>query len=322
VINVPESVNDSPQNSKSIRGADHPVRPDTSESLLQINGRFLKIAGLRDEELVEGKNLLEPIALIEALQQTRQLADILTFPQRSAKPNREFDYPFEWDNEAIISISTFQAWWDQLPQETRRNVRRAEKKGIVVRSVEFDDELVRGIKEIYDESPARQGRSFAHYGKPFEVIKAECSTYLERSTFLGAYLGSELVGFLKMVRVDSSGSILHILSKLAHHDKRPTNALICKAVETCVNNGFSELVYCKYSYGKGDQDPLSAFKRHNGFIRTDFPRYYVPLTKKGRLAIALNCHLGMKNLVPSPILALLRRTRTWYYVSFRKQLGG
>ena len=36
-------------------------------------------------------------------------------------------------------------------------MRRAEKRGVVVREVPFDDDLVRGIVEIYDETPIRQG---------------------------------------------------------------------------------------------------------------------------------------------------------------------
>ena len=60
--------------------------------------------------------------------------------------------------------------------KTRNMVRKAGKKDVSIRVVGFDDKLVEGIAEIYNESPLRQGNRFRHYGKDFETLKAAHAT--------------------------------------------------------------------------------------------------------------------------------------------------
>jgi hypothetical protein len=119
---------------------------------------------------------------------------------------------------------------------------------VVVRSVPFTDDLVAGIVDIYNETPIRQGRPFWHYGKTFEAVKQMNATYLERSGFLGAFLGDELIGFLKIVYVNRVARLMQIVAKDAHRDKRPMNALIAKAVELCETKNCTDLVYGNYRY--------------------------------------------------------------------------
>src|SRR6202007_3187530 len=107
----------------------------------------------------------------------------------------------------------------------------AEKRGVNVKIAQFDDEFVRGIQGIYNESPVRQGRRFWHFGKNFETVKRENATYLDRSDFIGAYFNDELIGFIKIVYVDCIATLMQILAKEEHHDGRPMNALLAKAVE-------------------------------------------------------------------------------------------
>ena len=97
--------------------------------------------------------------------------------------------------------------------------------------MECDDKLVCGIREIYNEVPIRDGRPFPHYGKKFDTVKREVTTMPDRSEFLGAYCGEELIGFIKLIHMGKLSSILHIVSKRAHYDKRPTNSLLAAAVE-------------------------------------------------------------------------------------------
>ena len=56
----------------------------------------------------------------------------------------------------------------------------------MVKLAEFDDEFVRGIVEINNETPIRQGRAFWHFQKSFEAVKEKNSTYPEKY-LLGAY---------------------------------------------------------------------------------------------------------------------------------------
>jgi hypothetical protein len=189
-------------------------------------------------------------------------------------------------------------------------VKRAEKRGVVVRLAEFDDQFVHGIQGVYNDTSVRQSSAFWHYGKDFESIKAENATYLDRSDFVGAYLNDELIGFIKIVYVNDVACFMQIISKASQHDKRPTNALIAKAVEISAAKGCSYLTYGKYVYGNKTRSTLADFKRRNGFECVLLPRYYVPLTTKGRLLIAFGLHRGWKRLIPPALINALVKIRT------------
>jgi hypothetical protein len=278
-----------------------------------VIGRWLKIAVVQDEEVVEGDVVAAPDLFIAKLQNSNLRPDIFTFRQRLTDPTPRLNYTFEEDNLAVIPIHSYKAWLDGLSQETRRNIRRATKLGVKVRTIEFDDALVRGIKEIYDETPMRQGRRFWHYGKNFETVKKENGTYLNRSEFIGAYHDDELIGYIKIIYVDDAATISQILSKNKHYDKRPANALLAKAVELCEQKRKSYLVYCKYSYGNEEDSSLAEFKRRNGFEKLVVPRYYVPLTPRGRFAMKLKLHLGLRELLPEGMLKALLKLRSTYH---------
>src|SRR5262249_12358629 len=149
----------------------------------------------------------------------------------------------------------------------RKHIRKSLREGIVVETVPFTDELVNGICEIYNETPLRQGRPFWHFRKPFATVKAENGTYLDRSILISARCGGEMVGYLKLVVDEDVASIMQIVSKVAHAERRPTNALISKAVETCEATGARYLVYGKYVYGTKTESSLIDFKQNNGFAR-------------------------------------------------------
>jgi hypothetical protein len=111
--------------------------------------------------------------------------------------------------------------------------------------------------------------------------------------------------------VDKMATLIQILAKNAHQDKRPMNALLAHAVERCEQRGASFLIYGKFRYGNKQGDSLGEFKRRNGFEELKFPRYYVPLTMKGQIALKLGAHLGLANMIPRPATNLLLRGRGW-----------
>jgi hypothetical protein len=274
-----------------------------------VRGRWFKIASVRDEDVTEGELVRDPEAFVTDLRKSGLDADILTFFQRLPDVKPKFPYPVEWENYAVIPITTFEAWWENLPQETRKNTRRAARRGVIVKVVPFDDELARGIHEICNESPVRNGRRFWHYRKDFETVKGAHATYLERSEFIGAYFEGKLIGFIKLIFVDRLARIMHILALNAHQDKRPMNALVAKAVEVCAQKRVGWFVYGNYVYGNKKDDSLAEFKRRNGFERMDLPRYYLPLTWKGRLFTSLKLYRGAVGLLPWPVLQPLLKTR-------------
>lgn len=283
------------------------------DKTIVATGAGVKTAFIRDEMAVEGDFVHDPGSFITQLKRSALKADLFTFAQKPPAVTPRFNLPFELDNMAAIRVSPFQNWWENLPQESRKNVRRAAKRGVIVRVAPFDDEFARGIHKICNEAPVRQGRRFWHYGKDFETVRREHATYLERSEFIGAYWKDELIGFIKMVYVDNNATLFHILAMNKHYDKRPMNALVAKAVEVCDQKKLCYLIYGQFTYGNKDQSSLAEFKRRNGFEQINFPRYYVPLTLKGRCFISLGLHKGINGLLPSSVLGMLWKARAWFY---------
>jgi hypothetical protein len=271
----------------------------------------LRVARVFDEELVQGEPVPNPPSFIQKLKKSGLAADIFTFAQRPPEVAPKYNERFEWDNWAVAPTADFKGWWESLPQESRKNVRRSEKRGVRVRAVPFDDELVRGIQGIYNETPVRQGKKFWHFGKDFETVKMENETYLERSEFIGAFFEEKLIGFIKIIYVDHVATLIQILALNAHHDKRPMNALLSCAMEVCAAKKMQFLVYDRYVYGTKNDSSLTEFKRRNGFEQVSFPRYYSPLTAKGRLVMQANLHRGADKLLPNAIGARLRECRTF-----------
>ena len=120
-----------------------------------------------------------------------------------------------------------------------------------------------------------------------ETARSYASTFSDRSIYIGAFLGEEMIGFIKLVSDETrtQACLVHILSMVRHKDKAPTNALIAAAVRCCADRGIPYLVYEHFSYGKKKEDSLSHFKEVNGFERVNLPRYYVPLTGIGWAAL-------------------------------------
>jgi hypothetical protein len=278
-----------------------------------VRGSWLRCAAIKDEDVVEGEIVDSPAVFLEGLKRSALRADIFSFYQKIPESTPKYSYPFEWDNSAGIPLTNFEDWWgSRIARKTRGNVRRAAKYGVVVRPVEFDDEFARGIYAIYNETPIRQGRRFWHFGKDFDTVKMESATYLDRSVFLGAYLNDELIGYIKMIQVDQTATIIQIISKIVHKDKRPTNALIAKAVEVCLSKGLKLLLYGKFVYD-GDYTGLTEFKHRNGFEEMRYPRYFIPLTVKGAAAVRLGIYKGLRRLIPLPILVASKSLRSRIY---------
>jgi len=282
-----------------------------------VQGHICRVAHVDGEGY---KFLADPEAAISALRASNMRADLFTFLQKLPETSPQYTYPFDWDNLAVLSISTFDHWWSQqIGFKARNKAKQAEKKGIAVREAPFDDALVRGIWEIYNEVPVRQGRRFPHYGKSLEAVRAMSATFLDSSVFIGAFDGDKLIGFIKLTTDDSrtQAGLMHILSLICYRDKAPTNALIAQAVRSCADLGISRLAYANFGYGKKVRSSLSDFKERNGFQRVDVPRYYVPLTQWGALSFRLGLHRRFAERLPESVAAKVRELRSrWYQHRF------
>ena len=287
---------------------------------LVVTGGLCRVAHLDADDY---KFLDDPEEAIARLRNSKTRIDLFTFLQKLPDTAPKYAYPTEWDNLAVLPVSTFENWWaQQIDNKTRNMVRKAEKKGVIVREALFTDDLVRGISEIYNESPVRQERLFPHYGKSVEQVREMSATYLDSSIFIGAYDSGKLIGFIKLLVDDTrtQAGMMHIISLLQARDKAPTNALVAQAVRSCAERNIPHLVYSKFAYGKKTQSSLSDFKQRNGFQRVDVPRYYVPLTKWGTAAFSMGLHRRLIDRLPESLAAKLRDLRnTWYQHKFQSK---
>jgi hypothetical protein len=259
---------------------------------LSISGGFRRMARLRDEYY---DFINSPAQFVEALKCSASFqANILTFVRPISEQKEEYNFHWEYDTIAVLRIETYEAWWKkQINDKTRNMVRKAAKCGVEIRPAQYNDDFVRGIARIYNETPVRQGRRFRHYQKPFDTLKAEHGTFVDRSEFFGAYSSGELIGFIKLVHGPGVSNLMQIISMVSHRDKAPTNALIAKAVERCAARNVPLL-----HYGSWSRRSMGDFKKHHGFTRLEIPRYYVPLNWTGTILLKCGLHRSIVDMIP------------------------
>ena len=280
---------------------------------IMLSGRAIRTARIDGDQY---RFIEDPEPIVAELRRSGRRVDLFTFMQRLPDSAPRYSYPMEWDNLAVIHVKSFDHWWnEQIGFKARNKAKQAEKKGVILREVQFDDSLAQGIVDIYNESPVRQGRAFFNYGKTLETVRRQASTFLESSLFIGAFLEEKLIGFVKLT-ADETGTqagLMHIISMIEHRDKAPTNALIARAVRACSERGIRYLVYANFAYGNKKRDSLSDFKERNGFQRINLPRYYIPLNSVGQVALRLGLHRKLSDYVPEAVINTFREYRAAWY---------
>jgi hypothetical protein len=149
---------------------------------ISVKGRLLRIARLVADKY---QFLNDPEAVLEGLRTCGTRIDLFTFIQRLPDTMPKYDYPMEQDNLAAMAVTTFDHWWNkQIGFKARNKARQAANKGVVICEVPFNETLVKGIWEVYNECPVRQGRRFSHYGKDIDTVYREEATFLDSSIFI------------------------------------------------------------------------------------------------------------------------------------------
>lgn len=283
---------------------------------MEITGTILKTTRLRSEYYIQ---LEDASTFVQELRKSRVRADLLTFLQDLNDPIPKYSFHHEAEKLAVLPITSYDEWFKrQLYNKPRNMIRKALKCGIEVRLEEFSESLLHGIKAIYDESPVRQGRRNRHYKKDLETIRKEHGTFLDSSQFIAVYFADEMIGFAKVTFSQGFGSFMNFLSKISHRDKAPNNAILAKAVEICAERKVRSLVYGVW--GSGGAGGLVEFKVANGFQCVDVPRYYVPLTVLGTLALRVGVHRGIVKRVPTGYIEAAANVRKWWNaLRFRSQ---
>jgi hypothetical protein len=288
--------------------------------ILITTGQRLKIAKIRGEEMRE-KELEDPELYIAALRNDKGRildADIFTFTQKLPATQPRYSYPMEWESVAAVSLVSFKEWWQGLPQETRKNVRRSQKRGVVISVRGLDEDVVEGIRGVNDDSPLRQGLKNAYFGLSSEDTRKRYGEFNGRCDFVCAYSGEEMIGFLHLVYREGVAAILNLTVKPTHFDKRPANALLSRAVEICEARRIPYVSYGLYNYGNKRDSSLREFKIRNGFKESLVPRYFVPITPWGRACMKANLHRGLIGILPHWVISPGVRARALWFKKFRK----
>jgi hypothetical protein len=210
------------------------------------------------------------------------------------------------DNIALLQITTYDEWLKLVGKKTRNMIRKAEKSGIRTEAVEPSKKLAEGIWKIYNETPIRQERGFPHYGTSLKGV-TEMVLSPQNCTYIVSYIQDHLVGFIQLVHGDQTARIAQILSMQEHWDKAINNALVAKAVEVCAGKGIKWIMYGRM----GNHPSLDSFKINNGCVKFDLTRYYIPLTRKGRIATKLGLHREVKDVLPQAVKYRLIPIYNW-----------
>lgn len=267
--------------------------PDDVDTVL-IGRRFFYVQAKYSIEYIH-----DPCITKELLTDLKEKGvDLFTFVHRSfLSPAQRYPFPHENESISLLPISSFDDWWRfQVRKDERNMVRKAERRGIVVKSALIDEDFIRSAQRIYNETPIRQGRRYTGYGLSLTAVREKFDS-LRNSEVLGAYLDNELIGLLWMVYGDSVVRIRSFVSLIKHRDKAPNNALMAEGVRRCSEKNFRFLVYEKMGY----LPSLDSFKIHNGFRRCIVPRYYVPFSTRGVLAVKLRVHREIQYSLPPRI---------------------
>jgi hypothetical protein len=276
---------------------------------LEIAGQTFSVSkGLATKLALEEEwyeDIVDPAAVISALGSSPIKIDLFTFWQRLPNITPRYNYYMEFEPLAVLPIKSYDYWWNkQIKSRVRNLIRKTEKQNVQVVETNFSDDFVKGMTEIFNETEIRQGRRFWHYGKDVNKVKEQFSRFLFREHLIAASYQNELIGFMMLANAGRFALTGQILSKISHRDKAPNNALIAKAVKICEREGYQYLIYLNWGSGS-----FAEFKRRCGFEKTLVPRYYVPLTLKGKLVLKLGLHRSLKEWLPEPLTDRLKTFR-------------
>ena len=225
--------------------------------------------------------------------------DLFTFVQRTfVQETFEKKYPFhkEVENIAIMKIASYDDWWTRtIRKKVRQSVKKAEKSGVKVKIVEVNEDFFRSVQRIYNETPFREGRRYSGYGLSIGHLREKFDD-IGDSDILGAYFNGQLIGLLWLTYGDRTAMFRSFVSFIKHRNKCPNNALIAEAVRRCSERQVTFLVYGNhYGFLPG----LDKFREHQGFRKFPLPRYYIPLSRMGQLAIELGIHRKIEYSLPT-----------------------
>ena len=90
---------------------------------LKVRGRLIRIGWIDGDGY---KFLDDPEAVLAELRKSDTRIDLFTFMQRLPDTALKYAYPVEWDNMAVLPVSTFEHWWTkQIGFKARNKAKQA-----------------------------------------------------------------------------------------------------------------------------------------------------------------------------------------------------
>lgn len=276
-----------------------------SESRFSVPGigkRWFYKAAQFFEPYEHTRDIYPSSALLEALQSRG--VDLFSFIERTFLKQATLQkYGFYSCPETIglLHFEDFDVWCKTLPSRERNLIKKAERIGLKTVVADIDEEFILSAQKIYNETPMRQGRRYSGFGITTEDIRKKFEN-LQSSKVIGAYYDNQLIGLTWVEFGDQVAAMMSFLSLISYRNKNPNNAMIAYAVKLCTEKGYKYLTYGNMGYNPG----LDFFKKNNGFRRVAVPRYFMPLTFKGQMAVKLNlCRSMERSFSPTLTKALV-----------------
>lgn len=88
-----------------------------------VTAKLLKLASVDGDEYLLGEELGDPAICVKEIKKRREpRVDSLTFRQKLVDSSPKYKYYVEFDSVAAVQTANFDEWWQNLPQESRKNV--------------------------------------------------------------------------------------------------------------------------------------------------------------------------------------------------------
>jgi hypothetical protein len=221
----------------------------------------------------------------------RMGADVLVFPDRPWM-GENIKLPHSDPIKiALLSFSSFSAWWKcHRVAKARNHVRAAIKAGVTVEEVEgvSDQATAKDVVRMYDESPIRENRYFRGYGRwDVSTVQRFFKTDDRSITLLAKcnrrVIGIDMSKFKRDVAILASG----ITSLKARRKFRGIDHMfLARQIEALGQRGVRYLIYGKC----GVLPHLDAFKIENGFRPVEVNYNHLLLTRKAMVLAEFGLH--------------------------------